>query len=54
MLGLGQCFSLRGKVVWRSFSRDETLIASGQLIPSLIAGDCRCMLGQSEHATQDE
>jgi hypothetical protein len=54
MLGLGQCFSLSGKVVWRSLSRDETLIASGQIIPNLIAGDCRFVLGQSGHATQDE
>jgi hypothetical protein len=54
MLGLGQCFSLRGKVVWRSLSGDETSIASGQIIPNLIARDCRCVLSQSGHATQDE
>jgi hypothetical protein len=44
MLGFGQGFSLREKVVWRSLSRDETSIASGQIFPSLIAGNWWRML----------
>jgi hypothetical protein len=36
MLGLGQRFSLRGKVVCGRLTKDETMIAGSQITPSLI------------------
>ena len=49
MLALGQCLSLGEKVVWRSLTNDETVIAGSQVISSAeTVGEC-CAIVRMAH-----